>query len=175
MPERFDRFESGVRAIRALGSAAAATEAGVTRADRFYPLLEATNDPPPLTPGGPPIWLGGQKRRGIALAAELAQGWLLPAVKADNSPTDLAYFADRQAALLAALAAIGRDPATFEFAAQVATGASPGSRREALGAGIEAARLGATHVILSMPARLGGAGVKAVANEVAEPLRAALG
>ncbi len=175
MPERFDRFESGVRVILALGSPAAATEAGVTRPDRFYPLLGATNDPPPLTPGGPPIWLGGQKPRGIALAAEVAQGWLLPAVRADNSPTDLPYFAGRRDALLAALDAIGRDPATFEFAAQVATGASAASRREAVGAGIEAARLGATHIILSMPARLGATGVEAVAREVAEPLRAALG
>jgi len=175
MPERFDRFESGVRVIRALASPAASTEAGVTRADRFYSLDGATNDPPPLTAGGPRIWLGGQKPRGVALAAELAQGWLLPAVKADNSPTDLAYFAGRRAALLAALDRIGRDPATFEFAAQVATGTSSGSRREALAAGLEAARLGATHIILSMPPHLGGPGVEVVAREVAEPLRAGLG
>lgn len=175
MPERFDRFESGVRVIRALGSPAAATTAGVTRPDRFYPLDDATNDPPPLTPGGPRIWLGGQKRRGIALAAELADGWLLPAVTADKSPTDLAYFAGRRDALLAALEAIGRDPGTFEFAAQVATGTDADARREALEAGLQAARLGATHIILSMPPHLGGAGVDAVAHEVAEPLRARLG
>jgi alkanesulfonate monooxygenase SsuD/methylene tetrahydromethanopterin reductase-like flavin-dependent oxidoreductase (luciferase family) len=175
MPERFDRFESGVRVIRALGSAAASTSTGVTRADRFYPLVGATNDPPPLTPGGPSIWLGGQKRRGIALAAELAAGWLMPAVTADNLPTDQAYFADRRQALAAALEAAGRDPGTFEFATQVATGATAESRREAVAAGVEAARLGATHVILSMPARLGSGGVDTVAREVAEPLRAALG
>jgi alkanesulfonate monooxygenase SsuD/methylene tetrahydromethanopterin reductase-like flavin-dependent oxidoreductase (luciferase family) len=175
MPERFDRFESGVRVIHALGSAAAATVAGVTRPDRFSPLSGATNDPPPLTPGGPQIWLGGQKPRGIALAAEIAQGWLLPAVTSDKSPTDLAYFAGRRDALLAALAAIGRDPATFAFAAQVPTGTTTDSRRAALEAGFEAARLGATHVILGMPPRLGAEGVDAVAGEVAEPLRAGLG
>ena len=175
MPERFDRFESGVRVIRALGSPAAATAAGVTRPDPFYPLDGATNDPPPLTPGGPPIWLGGQKRRGIALAAEVAQGWLLPAVTADKSPTDLAYFAGRRAAILVALEAIGRDPATFEFVAQVPLGATAGSRRDALAGGLEAARLGATQVILGMPPRLGAAGVDAAAREVAEPLRAKLG
>jgi alkanesulfonate monooxygenase SsuD/methylene tetrahydromethanopterin reductase-like flavin-dependent oxidoreductase (luciferase family) len=174
MPERFDRFESGVRVIQALMSPAAGSEAGVSQADRFYPLTGATNDPPPLTAGGPRIWLGGQKPRGIALAAELADGWLLPAVTAANSPTDLAYFAGRRAALLAALERVGRDPATFEFAAQVATGSSAASRREALAAGLEAAQLGATHIILSMPPRLGGAGVESVAREVAEPLRASL-
>jgi alkanesulfonate monooxygenase SsuD/methylene tetrahydromethanopterin reductase-like flavin-dependent oxidoreductase (luciferase family) len=173
MPERFDRFESGVRVIRALGSAL--TETGLTRPDRFYPLDGATNDPPPLTPGGPPIWLGGQKRRGIALAAEVAQGWLLPAVTSDKSPTDLAYFADRRDAILVALEAVGRDPGTFAFAAQIPTGATPGSRREALAAAVEAARLGATHLILGMPPQLGADGVDAVAHEVAEPLRAAVG
>ena len=174
LPERFDRFESAVRVIRALGSAAAATDAGVTRPDPFFPLSGATNDPPPLTPGGPQVWLGGQKPRGIALAAEVAQGWLLPAVTPDKAPTDLEYFAGRRNALLAALAAIGRDPATFAFAAQVPTGATPDSRRRALDAGFEAARLGATHIILGMPPRLGADGVDALAAEVAEPLRAGL-
>ena len=76
--------------------------------------------------------------------------------------------------MLAALAAIGRDPATFAFAAQVPTGATPDSRRRALDAGFEAARLGATHIILGMPPRLGADGVDALAAEVAEPLRAGL-
>ncbi len=175
MPERFDRFESAVRVIRALGSPAAATETGVTRPDPFYPLEGATNDPPPVTPNGPPIWLGGQKRRGIALAAEVAQGWLLPAVTPDKSPTDLRYFADRRDAILTALEAVGRDPDTFAFVAQVPLGTTADSRREALAGGLEAARLGATHVILGMPPRLGAAGVDAAAREVAQPLRAALG
>lgn len=174
MPERFDRFESGVRVIRALSSPAATTDAGVTRPDPFYPLVGATNDPPPLTPGGPQIWLGGQKRRGIALAAEVAQGWLLPAVTPDKSPTDLAYFVGRRDELLAALAAIGRDPATFAFAAQIPTGTTQASRDAALAGGLEAARLGATHIILGMPPRLGADGVDTVAGEVAEPLRAGI-
>ncbi len=175
MPERFERFESGVRVICAMGSAGAATDTGVTRPDPFYPLAGATSLPPPLTPGGPPIWLGGQKRRGIALAAELAQGWLLPAVTSDGQPTDMAYFASRRDALLAALEAIGRDPATFTIAAQVPSGSTAASRREGLAAAFEGVRLGATHVIVSMPPALGAAGVDDVAREMAEPLRAALG
>jgi len=175
MPERFDRYESAVHAIRALFSAAAATSAGVTRADPWYPLDGATNDPPPLTPGGPPIWLGGQRRRGIALAASVAQGWLLPAVLPDKAPTDLGYFADRREALLRALELAGRDPADFAFAAQIPTGSTRASRRAAREATLEAIRLGATHVILGLPAHLGAGGVDDVAREVAGPIRESAG
>jgi alkanesulfonate monooxygenase SsuD/methylene tetrahydromethanopterin reductase-like flavin-dependent oxidoreductase (luciferase family) len=175
MPERFDRFESAVHVLRALWSDAAATEPGVTRPDPFYPLTEATNEPPPLTPGGPPLFLGGQKRRGIALAAAVADGWLQPSVSGAGEPTDLDYFIDRRDAMLAALEAAGRDPATFEFGAQVSTGTTAEDRRDALRAAIDAGRRGATIVILGMAPRLGSAGVDAVAREVAVPLRDALG
>ncbi len=175
MPERFDRFESAVHTIRALFSAEATTDAGVTRADPFYPLVGATDDPAPLTPGGPPIWLGGQKKRGIALAASVADGWLLPAVTPDKNPTDMSYFADRRDAILAELAAIGRDPATFSMTAQVPAGTTAESRREGLEAAREAVRLGATHLIIGMPPRLGAAGVDDIAHSMAEPLRDAIG
>jgi alkanesulfonate monooxygenase SsuD/methylene tetrahydromethanopterin reductase-like flavin-dependent oxidoreductase (luciferase family) len=175
MPERFDRFESAVHVLRALWSDAAAREPGVTRPDPFYPLTEATNEPPPLTPGGPPLFLGGQKRRGIALAAAVADGWLQPSVTGAGEPTDLDYFIDRRDAMLAALEAAGRDPATFEFGAQVSTGTTAEDRRDALRAAIDAGRRGATIVILGMAPRLGSAGVDTVAREVAVPLRDALG
>ena len=137
MPERFERFASAVHVLRALFSDAAATDAGVTRPDPFYPLDGATNDPPPLTPGGPPIWLGGQKRRGLALAAAAAQGWLLPAVTPDKAPTDMTYFGERRAELLRAMEAAGRDPAGFAIVAQVPAGrtAATPARRARGGAG----------------------------------------
>jgi alkanesulfonate monooxygenase SsuD/methylene tetrahydromethanopterin reductase-like flavin-dependent oxidoreductase (luciferase family) len=175
MPERFDRFESAVHVLRALWSDAASTPPGVTRSDPFYPLDDATNEPPPLTRGGPPLWLGGQKRRGIALAAAVADGWAAPTVVAPGIPSDLGYFGEKRDAILAALAAIGRDPSGFEFSAQVPTGTTSEDRIWALGAAREAARRGATHIILGMPPTLGAAGVDAVAREVALPLREALG
>ena len=175
MPERFDRFESAVHVLRALWSEEAATPPGVTRADPFYPLTEATNEPPPLTPGGPPLWLGGQKRRGIALAASVADGWALPAVVALGSPSDLDYFSEKRDAILAALEAIGRDPSTFVISAQVPTGTTAEDRRWALGQARDAVARGATHVILGMPPRLGAAGVDAVARDIAMPLREAIG
>jgi alkanesulfonate monooxygenase SsuD/methylene tetrahydromethanopterin reductase-like flavin-dependent oxidoreductase (luciferase family) len=175
MPERFDRFESTVHVLRALWSDAAATPPGVTRPDPFYPLTEATNEPPPLTPGGPPLWLGGQKRRGIALAAAVADGWPLPAVVALGKPSDLDYFSDRRDAILAALESVGRDPATFEITAQIPTGTTRDDHRLSLEQSVDAVTRGATHVILGMPPRLGVAGVDGVAHEVAQPLRDAIG
>jgi alkanesulfonate monooxygenase SsuD/methylene tetrahydromethanopterin reductase-like flavin-dependent oxidoreductase (luciferase family) len=171
MPERFDRFESAVRVLKALFSPAAADEPGVTRDDPFYPLKGGVNAPPPLTPGGPPVWLGGQKRRGIALAAEIADGWFLPAIVTDDGrPSDIDYFANRRDALLAAFDAIGRKPDGFSFAAQVATGRTRKDRQAALETGREAIARGATHVVLGMAPSLGPAGVDAVAHEIAEPL-----
>ena len=175
MPERFDRFESAVHVLRALWSEEAARPPGVTRPDPFYPLQEATHEPAPLTPGGPKLWLGGQKRRGIALAAAVADGWALPAVVALGSPSDLEYFSQQRDRILAAMEAIGRDPASFEITAQVPTGTTLEDRRWALDQTKEAVERGATHVILGMPPRLGAAGVDAVARDVAEPLRASIG
>lgn len=175
MPERFDRFESGVHVLKALWSPAAAAPPGVTRPDPWYPLADATNEPPPLNPGGPPLWLGGQKRRGIALAATVADGWILPAIVSPDQPSDMGYFTGRRDALLAALDAAGRDRAKFDIAAQVGTGRSAKDRKWALGQALEAHRLGATHIVLGMPPSLGSDGVDALAREVAEPLREAIG
>jgi alkanesulfonate monooxygenase SsuD/methylene tetrahydromethanopterin reductase-like flavin-dependent oxidoreductase (luciferase family) len=166
--ERFDRFESAVHVLRALFSPAASGPPGVTRQDPFFPLVEATNEPPPVRPGGPPIWLGGQKRRGLQLAADHADGWLLPA-----TGEGLTEFNDRRGRILARMEVTGRDPAGFSFGAQVATGSTPSERRTALDAARAYVRAGATDIVLGMPARLGPDGLLTVAREVAEPLRGA--
>ncbi len=175
MPERFDRFESAVHVLQALWSEAAAMPPGVTRPDPFYPLAGATNEPPPCTLGGPPLYLGGQKRRGIALAAAVADGWLLPSIVSPGVPADLDYFSGRRDAILAALDAAGRDPTGFAIVAQVGTGRSRGDRAWALDQACDAIRRGATSVILSMPPDLGADGVDAIAREVATPLKEVIG
>jgi alkanesulfonate monooxygenase SsuD/methylene tetrahydromethanopterin reductase-like flavin-dependent oxidoreductase (luciferase family) len=175
MRERFDRFESAIHVLRALWSAEAATPPGVSRPDPFYPLVEATNEPPALD-GGPKLWLGAGKRRGIALTAALADGWVMPAVDIlTGRSTDLDDFARGRDTILEELARIGRDPSAFDFGAQIPTGDSPGDRATALGAAREAVRRGATHLILNMRPHRGPVGVDAVAEEVAVPLREALG
>jgi alkanesulfonate monooxygenase SsuD/methylene tetrahydromethanopterin reductase-like flavin-dependent oxidoreductase (luciferase family) len=175
MRERFDRFESAVHVLRALWSPEASAPPGVTRPDPFYPLVEATNEPPP-TASGPRLWLGAGKRRGIALTAALADGWVMPAVDIlSGRATDLDDFSLGRDAIVQQLESIGRDPAAFDFGAQVPTGDTAEDRAKALGAAHDALRRGATHVILNVRPRLGPEGVDVVAEEVAAPLRRAIG
>jgi len=173
--ERFDRFESALGVIQALFSDAARNLPGVTRPDPFYPLDGATNEPGTLTPGGPPIWLGGQRRRGIDLAARYARGWITPHLLPGGRTDRLPYFIELRGRLLGRMEEIGRDPTGFEFAIQVPTGASAESCRDGLRLALDAAQAGATHIVLSMPAALGAAGIDMVASELANPLREALG
>ncbi len=166
LPERFDRFESAVRVLTALFSDAAGTPPGVSLDDPLFPLRDATNEPPPVRPGGPPLWLGGMKRRGIALAARYADGWPMPG----NRPGDVDYFATKRDEIMRALEAAGRDPTAFTFAAQLSCGATSASRRTALETSRAFVRAGANHVILGVPAGSAPDGLAAAAHEVAEPL-----
>jgi alkanesulfonate monooxygenase SsuD/methylene tetrahydromethanopterin reductase-like flavin-dependent oxidoreductase (luciferase family) len=168
---RIDRLVSAVAVIDALFSPAAAVPPGVTRPDPFYALAGATNMPPPLTAGGPPIYLGGQGPRGLRLAAQSAAGWLLPGANAGDD----VYFGEKRQALVEAMQAIGRDPGGFDFVGQVAAGRTAESRADALGAARRLIAAGATHVILGMPGDLGPAGLDAVARELVGPLRAEVG
>ena len=165
--ERIDRLTSAVTVLRALFSDDAQRPEGITLDDPFYPLRGATNLPGPRRPGGPPIWLGGQKRRGIALAARAADGWIAPG----NRAGDVAYFRDRREALLRAFEEAGRDTAGFEFAAQVSAQGDANARREAVRTSLEMTRAGATHVILALPTADGPEAVRTVAREVAVPLQ----
>jgi alkanesulfonate monooxygenase SsuD/methylene tetrahydromethanopterin reductase-like flavin-dependent oxidoreductase (luciferase family) len=167
LPERFDRYEGTLKVLAALFSDEARRAPGVSVDDRYYPLDRATNEPPPLTPGGPPIWLGGQKSRGIALAARYAQGWPMPG----NRPGDVAYFAERRDVIRRALEDAGRDPDAFTFAAQLSAGTTAASRADALETSRAFVRAGATHVIVGVPASVAPHGLRDVNREVAEPLR----
>jgi alkanesulfonate monooxygenase SsuD/methylene tetrahydromethanopterin reductase-like flavin-dependent oxidoreductase (luciferase family) len=166
MPERYDRFESALRVLTALFSDDARRAPGVTLDDPAYPLHNATNEPGAVRPGGPAIWLGGQKRRGIALAARYAEGWPMPG----NRPGDVPYFAAKRDEISRALEAAGRDPAAFTFAAQLSCGATANSRHEALETARAFLAAGANHVILGVPATMAPDGLAVVADEIAEPL-----
>ena len=165
--ERFARYESAVATIHALFSDAAGEAPGVTREDPFYPLEGATLAPAPIRAGGPALWLGGQRRRGIALAARYADGWIMPGTLAGA----VAYFAERREVLLGALAAEGRDPASFAFAAQVEVGMDPAGFRTARGTALGFIRAGADHVTLGIPGRSGPEGLERMAREVAQAIR----
>jgi len=166
MPERFARYESAVATLAALFSDAARRPPGVSREDPFYPLREATLEPSPIRPGGPALWLGGQRTRGIALAARFADGWIMPG----NRAGDVAYFLGRRDALRAALDDAGRDPASFAFAAQVNVPSDPEGRRRARESALGFVRAGADHITLGIVARDGPPALQTMVREVAEPV-----
>lgn len=173
--ERFDRFESAVGVLRALFSDEARRPPGVDRPDPFYPLSGATNEPGTCSSRGPQLWLGGQRRRGIDLAARCADGWVIPNLLPNGRTDRLPYFVEHRGRLLERMADIGRDPDGFRFGMQVPTGANEADRAEGLHLALDSVGAGATDIILSMPARLGADGIDAVAREMAEPLRRARG
>jgi len=164
--ERFDRYESALRVVSALFSEAARQAPGVTLHDAIYSLDRATNEPAPITPTGPPIWLGGQRRRGMELIARYASGWPLPG----NRAGDVAYFIEKRDQISRALEAADSDPRDFTFAAQVDCGADASTRRAALQVAREMQRAGADHVILGIPGAAAPDTLVDMAREVAEPL-----
>ena len=169
--ERFERLKATVRILRALASPAAAAAPGVSLDDTWAPLRGATNEPPPLTRGGPPIFLGGQGPRGLRLAAEEGDGWFIPSIPFTGPDV----FAERRDAILRAMEATGRDPGGFQFVAQVGAGVDQASRAEARDLALAYARVGATHVSVAVPSRLGPGALLAAAREIAEPAATALG
>jgi len=83
--DRFRRLDEGLRVIRALFSGDATTFDG-----EFTALTDVTLDPPPVQPGGPPIWLGGRKRGAIRRAGRLADVWMPYMVDPQGLATSLA-------------------------------------------------------------------------------------
>ncbi len=102
VPERFARFEEGVRIIKRLLQEEAPFEfEGV-----YYQLHEAVLLPRPARPGGPPILIGGNgPKRTLPLVARYADEWNAVYV----SP---ARFAELNGILDGLLAAAGREPAS---------------------------------------------------------------
>ena len=110
-----------------------------------------------VTPGGPPLFLGGQGPRGIRLAARAAQGWLLPGTEAGDD----AYFGAKRD--LIRRGPRGRGPRPGHVRARgagVTRAPTPpaGRGRSSRPGGSSAA--GASEIVLGMPAALGPAGLE---------------
>ncbi|HUI26879.1 MAG TPA: TIGR03619 family F420-dependent LLM class oxidoreductase [Candidatus Kryptonia bacterium] len=69
--ERGARADEGIRVLRALWRGEPAGFDG--RFHRFGPIRI---NPPPLQPGGPPIWIGGRSDAALRRAARLGDGWV---------------------------------------------------------------------------------------------------
>jgi alkanesulfonate monooxygenase SsuD/methylene tetrahydromethanopterin reductase-like flavin-dependent oxidoreductase (luciferase family) len=155
--ERITMLESATRLIKELWR----SPGGATLDVPPYELRDAVCDPPPLTPGGPPVWLGTQGlQRGLRIVAQYADGW--------NQTGEPDSFVEKRDALLRHCEVVGRDPAEIEISAQAFW--RDGAERQ-LEIATEYARQGAHHIVLVMPAEEGPDGLQRLAHEVAEPLR----
>jgi alkanesulfonate monooxygenase SsuD/methylene tetrahydromethanopterin reductase-like flavin-dependent oxidoreductase (luciferase family) len=160
--ERITMLESAVRVLKALWQ----QPEGVTLDAPPYQLRDAVCDPAPLTPGGPPIWLGTQGiQRGLRIVAQYADGW--------NQTGDPSTFPAKRDALLRHCEALGRDPAEIEISAQAFL--RDADHAAMLRTAETFVQQGAQHVILIMPAADGPDGLRRLAEHVAEPLRARFG
>ncbi|MBA3307062.1 MAG: LLM class flavin-dependent oxidoreductase [Chloroflexi bacterium] len=169
--ERMGRFEAQVRVLKALFGDAAREQPGVTLEAPPYRLEGAVMEPGPLQPGGPPLWLGAQKPRGMRLTARLADGWNYAA----NLSGSVDGFRERHEALRRICADVGRDIGHITVSVQLIVPDDAGERRRAREAAEGYARAGAQEIMLTIPARSGADGVRRLASEVALPLRDALG
>lgn len=160
--ERITMVESALKVIKGLWE----SPRGVSVDAPPYRLTNATCNPPPLTKGGPPIWLGLQgKQRGLRITAQYADGW--------NHTGAYAEFEPKRDALLRHCERLGRDPGEIEMSAQIFLQQDDFATQLQAAADFRAS--GAEHIILVMPAREGPATLERLAHEVAEPLRERFG
>jgi len=99
--ERFDRLEEALQIFRAMFTRDPARFAG-----RYYQLEAATNRPPPVQPGGPPVLVGGNgESRTLRLAANYGD--------ACNISGGEASIRRKIATLESHCTAVGRDPSSI--------------------------------------------------------------
>ncbi|MBI2757003.1 MAG: LLM class flavin-dependent oxidoreductase, partial [Chloroflexi bacterium] len=127
--ERSSRLDETLRICRALWSASGP----VTFEGRHMSLHEARFDLPPLTPSGPPIWVGGRAPGSLRRAGELGDGWLAFVVTPQR-------FREGWATVRAHAEAAGRDPDALTPGLQVwcALADSDGEARGLIAPAIEA-------------------------------------
>lgn len=155
--ERLGLLESAVRVIKEMWR----HPDGATVTVAPYELVAARTDPPPVTLGGPPIWLGVQGPRGLGIVARHADGW--------NASGSVEQFVERRELLLRACEAAGRDPDDVEISAQI--NCFGWRAADTLDSARAFVRHGARHVIFGVLASDGPAGLARFREEVLAPLR----
>ena len=76
--ERGARLSEGIQVLRKLW-----TGEKVSHDGRFYSFREIQMLPPPVQPGGPPIWVGGRSDAALRRAGELGDGYISYVVTPD--------------------------------------------------------------------------------------------
>ncbi len=156
--DRLTMLEASVRILKGMW----AHPSGFSFEGATYQIDNATCQPPPVTAGGPPIWLGTQGlRRGLRIVAEYADGW--------NANGDFPSYLEKREALLRHCEEVGRDPADIEISSQLICGER--SSPEILEAARPFLENGVDHMIFAIPAAGGPAAVQRLADEVITPLR----
>lgn len=166
--ERIDRLAGTARIVRALFGEAGRGAPGVSLHAGSVRLRGATMEPPPVRPGGPLLFLGGQGQRGLRLAAELADGWNYSANSDGATP---AGFSERRDTLTRACEAHQRDATTLWLSVQIVVEPTTADRASALSLAREYVRAGANEIVLGLGDPVGPAQLQALADEVAVPLR----
>jgi alkanesulfonate monooxygenase SsuD/methylene tetrahydromethanopterin reductase-like flavin-dependent oxidoreductase (luciferase family) len=138
---------------------------------RCYQLKGAICEPKPVQRPGPAIMIGaGGERAALRVVAEHADLWASPTRTAGE-------FRHKNAVLNEHCAAVGRDPAEITRTVQVIVNATGGASphpgpAEARDLLVELVDGGARHLVL---AAIGMPSVQWLADEIAEPVRAAIG
>ena len=101
--ERAARTEEVIRACKELWSPGLSSYAG-----RWHSFASVISEPAPATPGGPPVWWGGDARHAATArrVATLADGWL------SREAADYDEIAQSVESIRRACEKYGRDPAT---------------------------------------------------------------
>ena len=156
--ERLTMLEASVQILKGMWS----QPSGFSLRAAGYELENASCEPPPVSPGGPPVWLGTQGiRRGLRIVAQYADGW--------NANGDLSSYVEKREALLRHCEQVGRDPADIEISSQLICGDR--SPTEILAAARPFIDQGVDHMIFAIPAAGGPAAIRRLADEVVNPLR----
>ena len=71
LKERGARMDESLEIVRKLWTGQAVSHQG-----RFWRFGEVSKSPPPATPGGPPIWIGGRSEAAQRRAARAGDGWV---------------------------------------------------------------------------------------------------
>ncbi len=99
--ERGARCNEAIDVLRLLWNQQPASHSG-----RFFHFEDVRMEPPPVQPGGPPIWVGGRSEAALRRVAERCDGWLAYFLSPDRFRRDWAKVG-------AFAEAAGRDPAVL--------------------------------------------------------------
>src|SRR6185503_18138342 len=144
LTERFERLEEALQICRGMFTQRQTSVAGV-----HYSVTDAWNSPAPITPGGPPILVGGTGERKTArLAAQYADDW--------NCNANFVELPRKLEALAGHLADVGRerDEITVTCLASIVVGETHAAAAEKLAAMLHARGVDDPDAIVGDPAVL---------------------